>query len=311
MADVLLLAVAVRLALDGGQRRLSFHLMIASIVCLLATDFLYGLMLMQGTYDHQVWLDPGLDRVLPAVGGVCAASVDGEDRPAGGAVRGRAHAVPALAARRRISDRADRLVDDLSNGDYDFAVVRASIAPVRARGHADGGPDPPAGALARARAHAERRGRGPRGRDRAATRSTTSRSTAAARAAGGIRARQPCCTRPRARRRDGAPWQPVCSTPPRLRRDRAAASRSSLAAGLRSSRRLRPRARCSTCRCAGERSACCWSSARATPRGRAQRSLGRSPRRSRSRSSARRSPRRCTGAAARRASARWSATPAT
>ncbi len=59
MADVLLLAVAVRLALDGGQRRLSFHLMIASIVCLLATDFLYGLMLMQGTYDHQVWLDAG------------------------------------------------------------------------------------------------------------------------------------------------------------------------------------------------------------------------------------------------------------
>src|SRR5215210_6924871 len=59
LADVLLLAVAVRLALDGGQRRVSFNLMIASIVSLLATDFLYGLMLMQGTYDHQVWLDAG------------------------------------------------------------------------------------------------------------------------------------------------------------------------------------------------------------------------------------------------------------
>ena len=59
LADVLLLAVPVRLALDGGQRRLAFHLMVASIVCLLATDFVYGLMLMQGTYDHQVWLDAG------------------------------------------------------------------------------------------------------------------------------------------------------------------------------------------------------------------------------------------------------------
>ena len=59
LADVLLLAVAVRLALDGGQRRLSFHLMSASIVCLLVTDFVYGLMLLQGTYDHQLWLDVG------------------------------------------------------------------------------------------------------------------------------------------------------------------------------------------------------------------------------------------------------------
>src|SRR5688572_905603 len=39
LADVLLLAVAVRLALDGGQRRPAFHLMSAAIVCLLVTDF--------------------------------------------------------------------------------------------------------------------------------------------------------------------------------------------------------------------------------------------------------------------------------
>ena len=40
--DVLLLAVAVRLALDGGQRRPAFHLMSASIICLLVTDFVFG-----------------------------------------------------------------------------------------------------------------------------------------------------------------------------------------------------------------------------------------------------------------------------
>ena len=59
LADVLLLAVAVRLALDGGQRRPAFHFMSASIICLLLTDFVYGLMFLHGTYDHPLWLDAG------------------------------------------------------------------------------------------------------------------------------------------------------------------------------------------------------------------------------------------------------------
>ena len=33
--------------------------MIGSIVCLLVTDFVYGLMILHGTYDHQLWLDAG------------------------------------------------------------------------------------------------------------------------------------------------------------------------------------------------------------------------------------------------------------
>ena len=56
---MLLLAVALRLALDGGRRSAAFHLMIGSIVCLLVTDFVYGLMILHGTYDHQLWLDAG------------------------------------------------------------------------------------------------------------------------------------------------------------------------------------------------------------------------------------------------------------
>jgi diguanylate cyclase (GGDEF)-like protein/PAS domain S-box-containing protein len=59
LGDVLLLAAAIRLALDGGRRGPSFHLMSLSIVGLLVTDFVYGLMLLHGTYDHQLWLDAG------------------------------------------------------------------------------------------------------------------------------------------------------------------------------------------------------------------------------------------------------------
>ena len=125
MADVLLLAVAVRLALDGGQRRLSFHLMIASIVCLLATDFLYGLMLMQGTYDHQVWLDAGWIGFYLLWGAAALHPTMAEiDQPAvqseGVLTRFRL----SLLAGASLIAPVIGIVDDLNNGDYDFAVVR-------------------------------------------------------------------------------------------------------------------------------------------------------------------------------------------
>jgi diguanylate cyclase (GGDEF)-like protein/PAS domain S-box-containing protein len=59
LGDVLLLAAALRLALDGGKRAVAFNLMVSSIVLLLVTDFAYGLMTMHGTYDGQLWLDLG------------------------------------------------------------------------------------------------------------------------------------------------------------------------------------------------------------------------------------------------------------
>jgi diguanylate cyclase (GGDEF)-like protein/PAS domain S-box-containing protein len=127
MADVLLLAVAVRLALDGGQRRVSFHLMIASIVCLLGTDFLYGLMLMQGTYDHQVWLDAGWIGFYLLWGAAALHPTMAEiDQPAvqseGVLTRFRL----SLLAGASLIAPVIGIVDDLSNGDYDFAVVRAA-----------------------------------------------------------------------------------------------------------------------------------------------------------------------------------------
>ena len=59
MGDIILLAAAIRLAVDAGKRRPAFYLLIASIVTLLATDFVYGLSILHNTYDHQLWMDAG------------------------------------------------------------------------------------------------------------------------------------------------------------------------------------------------------------------------------------------------------------
>jgi diguanylate cyclase (GGDEF)-like protein/PAS domain S-box-containing protein len=59
MGDIILLAAAIRLVLDGGRRQPAFYLMGASIVSLLATDFIYGVMTLNGTFHHQLLLDLG------------------------------------------------------------------------------------------------------------------------------------------------------------------------------------------------------------------------------------------------------------
>jgi diguanylate cyclase (GGDEF)-like protein/PAS domain S-box-containing protein len=52
LGDVLLLAVAIRLAVDAGKRAPAFYLLAGSIVCLLATDSAYNLAILKETYDH-------------------------------------------------------------------------------------------------------------------------------------------------------------------------------------------------------------------------------------------------------------------
>ncbi|MEA2313155.1 MAG: hypothetical protein QOE28_3123, partial [Solirubrobacteraceae bacterium] len=59
IGDILLLAAAIRLAVDAGTRRPAFYLLVSSIVALLATDFAYGLVTLAGAYHSQVWLDIG------------------------------------------------------------------------------------------------------------------------------------------------------------------------------------------------------------------------------------------------------------
>ncbi len=59
LGDIVLLAAAIRLALDSGQRRPSFYLLSASIVSLLVTDFVYGVMTLDNAFHHQLLLDLG------------------------------------------------------------------------------------------------------------------------------------------------------------------------------------------------------------------------------------------------------------
>ena len=59
IGDILLLAAAIRLAVDTGTRRPAFYLLASSIVALLVTDFAYGVVTLAGAYDGQVWLDIG------------------------------------------------------------------------------------------------------------------------------------------------------------------------------------------------------------------------------------------------------------
>ena len=59
LGDILLLAAAIRLAVDTGKRRSALYLLALSIVTLLVTDFAYGVLTLDNAYTHQVFLDLG------------------------------------------------------------------------------------------------------------------------------------------------------------------------------------------------------------------------------------------------------------
>ncbi len=59
LGDILLLAAAIRLAVDAGKRQPAFYLLALSIVTLLATDFAYGVLTLHNGYHHQIILDVG------------------------------------------------------------------------------------------------------------------------------------------------------------------------------------------------------------------------------------------------------------
>jgi diguanylate cyclase (GGDEF)-like protein/PAS domain S-box-containing protein len=59
LGDIIMLAAVIRLVLDAGRRRPSFYLLSASIVALLSTDFVYGVMTLDNAYHHQLLLDLG------------------------------------------------------------------------------------------------------------------------------------------------------------------------------------------------------------------------------------------------------------
>jgi len=59
LGDILLLAAVVRLLLDRGPRLPAFYLLAASIVSILITDFVYGVMTLDNAFHHQLLLDLG------------------------------------------------------------------------------------------------------------------------------------------------------------------------------------------------------------------------------------------------------------
>jgi diguanylate cyclase (GGDEF)-like protein/PAS domain S-box-containing protein len=129
LGDVLLLAVAIRLSLDGGRRGPSFFLMGSSIVALLVTDFVYGLMTLHGTYDHQVSLDLGWVAFYVLWG---AAALHPSMRTLEHAERRPASRSPLTRTRLALLSAASliapalELSHDLGRGDLDLSVVTGS-----------------------------------------------------------------------------------------------------------------------------------------------------------------------------------------
>jgi diguanylate cyclase (GGDEF)-like protein/PAS domain S-box-containing protein len=59
LGDILLLAAAIRLAVDRGKRAPAFYLLVGSIVCLLTVDSAYTYALLTNAYNHQLIYDVG------------------------------------------------------------------------------------------------------------------------------------------------------------------------------------------------------------------------------------------------------------
>ncbi len=59
LGDIVLLAASIRLLLDSGPRRPAFYMLSASVVALLVTDFIYGIMILDSSFHHQLLLDLG------------------------------------------------------------------------------------------------------------------------------------------------------------------------------------------------------------------------------------------------------------
>ena len=92
LGDILLLAAAIRLVLDSGPRRPAFYLLCASIVSLLVTDFVYGVMILDESFHHQLLLDLGWIAYLLLWGAAALHPSMAElDKPVTEARRGAAH----------------------------------------------------------------------------------------------------------------------------------------------------------------------------------------------------------------------------
>jgi diguanylate cyclase (GGDEF)-like protein/PAS domain S-box-containing protein len=127
MGDVLLLAAAVQLALDSGRRSPAFYLLTSSIVLLLISDFVYGMLILHGNYHHQLWLDAGWIGFYLLWG---AAALHPSLPELAQPVERRAPVLTrfrlTLLTGASLMAPAVGLVHDLANGSVDYAVVRVT-----------------------------------------------------------------------------------------------------------------------------------------------------------------------------------------
>ena len=152
LGDILLLAAAIRLAVDKGKRAPAFYLLVGSIVSLLAVDSAYTYALAHGRVQPPADLRRGLDRLLPALGRGRAPSLDAHARGACARVPRAPHATPSRAARGSLSDRARRPVLPGARRPRRARADRGVGDAVPPRRGPDGRPGAPGGASGSTRA---------------------------------------------------------------------------------------------------------------------------------------------------------------
>jgi diguanylate cyclase (GGDEF)-like protein/PAS domain S-box-containing protein len=126
LGDVILLAAALRLALDGGKRGGAFNFMSSAIVLLLVTDFVYGLMTLHGTYVGQLWLDLGWIGFYVLWGAAAlhpSMTILDHGRPARSALTPMRLGLLAVAS---LIAPTVELTHDIQRADTDMAVVTAA-----------------------------------------------------------------------------------------------------------------------------------------------------------------------------------------
>jgi diguanylate cyclase (GGDEF)-like protein/PAS domain S-box-containing protein len=127
VGDVILVGAVVRLALDAGRREPAFHLLTASIVLLLITDFAYGLLTLHGLYEHQLWLDAGWigSYLLWGAAGLHP-SMARLDQPVPGREVVLTRFRLALLTCASLVAPVIGIVHDIRVGDFDYTAVRAA-----------------------------------------------------------------------------------------------------------------------------------------------------------------------------------------
>ena len=155
LGDILLLAAAIRLAVDSGRREPAFYLLALSIVALLVTDFAYGVVTLQGAYDGQVILDVGWISFYLLWGAAALhPSMRGLERPPPTATRSsRRFRLALLTGASLIAPgRRGRAASSTRATSTSSSIIAASAVAVRPRRRPHGRPRAPAGALRRPRA---------------------------------------------------------------------------------------------------------------------------------------------------------------